>query len=156
MDNKKIIMIDCNSVTSYGELPLLNYEVEYFGLKDGMEVIAYEGTDVWAETVHYNPSVDIHEQWWVELGNYVNTLTDEEYKWWVAGCRQGECTGERLKEIDIAKKLIDFGMEIKDIQKIVNLCEDQLYHIKCKKLFRKFEEKIISDGGMFKSRYVVY
>ncbi|MDE6093094.1 MAG: hypothetical protein K2G14_08375, partial [Ruminococcus sp.] len=56
--------------------------------------------------------------------------------------------------IEVAGKLLDYGMEIKNIQKIVNLCENQLYHIKCKKLFRKFEEKIISYGGTFKPRYV--
>ena len=154
MKDKKIIMIDCNSITSYGELPLMYYDVEHFGLKDGMEIIAYEGTDVWEATVHYNPSADIYEQWWVELGNYINTLTDEEYKWWVAGCRYGECSGAFRKKIDIAKELIDFGMEIKDIQKILKLSENRLHHIKFSNLYTKFEEKVISDGWTFEPEYL--
>ncbi|MDE5556689.1 MAG: hypothetical protein K2J32_03175 [Ruminococcus sp.] len=153
MNDKKIIMIDCNSITSYGELPLMYYDVEYFGLNDGMEIIAYEGDDVWNATVHYNPEAEFPEQWWVELGDYIETLTEKEVKWSGIGFFSGMCSGAFRKEIDIAKELIDFGMEINDIQKILKLSENRLYHIKFSNLYTKFEEKVISDGWTFEPQY---
>ncbi|MDE6779920.1 MAG: hypothetical protein K2J40_00465 [Ruminococcus sp.] len=147
MNNKKIISIDCNSVTTYGEIFLLDYDVKFFGLKDGMEIIAYENPELWNAVVHYNPSANYREQWWVELKELVNTLTETESKWNTRGFIDGVCTGEYRKEVEIARKLIASGMEIADIQKIVSICEYDLYLMKYDNLFIQFKEKIVSDGG---------
>jgi len=153
MNDKKTIMIDCNSITSYGELPLMNFDVEYFGLKDGMEIIAYEGEDVWEATVHYNPSAEAHEQWWIELGDYIDTLTEKEFKWENIGFYNGACSGAVSKEIEIARKLIDYGTPIADIQKILKISEKRLYYIKFGDLYAKFSDKIVADGWAFEPQY---
>ncbi len=151
---KKIIKVDSNSVNNYGQYKLSEHDAEYFELKDGMKVIAYDGEDVWKATVCYNPSAEYYEQWGLELGETIQILTEEEIKWTWAGYYNGISTGKWFKEVEVAEKLLDFGMEISDIQKIVSLHEEHLYGIKYIKLIDKFEEKIISDGGIFKPRYV--
>lgn len=154
MKDKKIIKVDANSINNYCQYKLWNHDAEFFGLKDGMEIIAYDGEDVWEATVCYNPSADYYEKWGIELGKTIQVLTDEEVKWMWVGYENGESTGKWFKEVEVAEKLIDFGMEIKDIQKIVSLHEDHLYRIKYIKLIEKFEEKVISDGGKFKPSYL--
>lgn len=64
---KKIIKVDSNSVNNYGQYKLSEHDAEYFELKDGMAVIAYDGEDVWKATICYNPSAEYYEQWgtWV-------------------------------------------------------------------------------------------
>ena len=154
MSGKKIIMVDSNSVNNYGQYRLRNNDAEYFELKDGTEIIAYDDEDVWEATVHYNPSADYYEQWGIELGEIIQILNKEERKWTWAGYYNGISTGKWFKEVEIAEKLMDFGMEISDIQKIVSLHEDHLYRIKHIKLIEKFEEKIVSDGKIFKPNYL--
>lgn len=154
MSGKKIIMVDSNSVNNYGQYRLRNHDAEYFELKDGTEIIAYDDEDVWEATVHYNPSADYYEQWGIELGETIQILNKEERKWAWAGYYNGISTGKWFKEVEVAEKLMDFGMEIADIQKIVSLHEDHLYRLKYVKLIKKFEEKVISDGGIFKPRYI--
>lgn len=154
MSGKKIIMVDSNSVNNYGQYRLRNNDAEYFELKDGTEIIAYDDEDVWEATVHYNPSADYYEQWGIELGEIIQILNKEERKWTWAGYYNGISTGKWFKEVEIAEKLMDFGMEISDIQKIVSLHEDHLYRIKHIKLIEKFEEKIVSDGKIFKPSYL--
>lgn len=154
MNDKRIIKVDSNSVNSYGQYRLSNHGAEYFGLKDGMEIIAYDDEDVWEAKVCYNPDAEYYEQWGIELGETIQILNKEERKWTWAGYYNGESTGKWFKEVEVAEKLMDFGMEISDIQKIVSLHKDHLYRIKHIKLIEKFEEKIVSDGGIFKSRYI--
>lgn len=154
MDDKKIIMVDSNSVNNYGQYKLWNHDAEYFGLKDGMEIIAYDDEDVWEATVHYNPEAEYYEQWGIELGETIQILNKEERKWTWAGYYNGISTGKGFKEVEVAEKLMDSGMEISDIQKIVSLHEEHLYKMKYVKLIKKFGEKVISDGGIFRARYI--
>lgn len=155
MNDKKIIKVDANSVNSYGQYRLWNNDAEYFGLKDGMEILAFENPDLWNAVVHYNPSVNYREQWWVELKEHVNTITETESEWSTRGYFNGMCTGEYFKEVEVARKLVDFGMEIADIQKIVSICEYDLYLMKYENLFIQFKEKIVSDGGTVgEKRYI--
>lgn len=154
MDDKKIIMVDSNSVNNYGQYRLRNHDAEYFGLKDGMEIIAYDDEDVWEATVHYNPEAEYYEQWGIELGETIQILNKEERKWAWAGYYNGISTGKWFKEVEVAEKLMDSGMEIADIQKIVSLHEDHLYRLKYVKLIKNFGEKVVSDGKTFKPSYL--
>ncbi|MDE6501010.1 MAG: hypothetical protein K2L10_02890 [Ruminococcus sp.] len=154
MQDKKIIMVDSNSVNNYGQYKLWNHNAEFFELKDGMDIIAYDGEDVWEAKVCYNPLADHYEKWGIELGKTIQVLTNEEVKWMWAGYCNGKSTGMFFKEVEVAEKLIDFGMEIKDIKKIVSLNEKHLYDIKYRKLIKKFEEKVISDGWTFMPQYI--
>lgn len=153
MNDKKIIMVDSNSINNYCQYKLWNHDAEFFGLKDGMEIIAYDDEDVWEAKVCYNPSAEYYEKWGIELGETIQILTEEERKWAWAGYDNGKSTGGFFKEVEVAEKLIDFGMEINDIQKIVSLHKDHLYRMKCVKLIEKFKKKFISNGGIIKQSY---
>ncbi|MCM1508923.1 MAG: hypothetical protein NC177_17585 [Ruminococcus flavefaciens] len=147
MNDKKIIMVDTNSINSYGQYKLQNHNAEYFRLKDGMEIIAYDDEDVWEAKVCYNPSAEYYEKWGIELGETIQILTEEERKWQWAGYANGKSNGQWFKEVEVAEKLIDYGMEIDDIQKILSICEYDLCLMKYKNLFIQLKEKIVSDGG---------
>lgn len=128
MSNKHIVIqIDTNSVVrNSGKIKLLLENVKYFSLKEEMKIKVYMENEIWDAMVHRDITEDIENQWYIDIIGESDIMTDEQLEFMELGYNNGICRGKFHKEIEIAEKMLELGIDLITVSKIVNLSEKRL------------------------------
>ena len=123
-ENMMAIQIDTNSIhVENCEIYISTATVEFFHLKNGQKIYAYDGDCIWDAVIHRFTSG--HKKlWYVELCKPCDPMYILPDDWNVVGYVNGICKGEQNERDRIIQRLISLGYSLEDIDRIVTLDEE--------------------------------
>jgi len=136
MEKKLKILIDCNSnVLGFDKPTISPFEIEYFGLKEGDQIIGFQDDLEWDGVIRFDKSCPEERKWYLELDlSKEYSVSPERMEGHNEGWRSAIPIGEIRGEIAVTTKMLADGIDVETIMKYTRLSRTRLNNLKNKKL----------------------
>ncbi len=129
---KAKLAIDCNFYQVEPSKPTISpFEIQYFELQVGDEIIGFQDDQEWEGTVSYDPTYPDEMQWYLDLNNSIeHPVSQERMEGRSEGGRAAMPIGEIRGELLVVEAMLADGMDIDKVSQYTRLSRTRLENIK--------------------------